>query len=44
MMADMLRNKKLDPIVIEIFRGRKPSISLISVAQSYFAVHYENSL
>ena len=44
-MADMLRNKKLDPIVIEIFiRGRKLSISLVSVAQSYFAVHYENSI
>ena len=37
MIADMLSNKKLNPIVIELFiRGRK--LSLIFITQSYFAV------
>ena len=39
MIADMLSNKKLNPIVIELFiRGRKSNISLIFITQSYFAV------
>ena len=37
--ADMLSNKKLNPIVTELFiRGRKSNISLTFIAQSYFAV------
>ena len=36
--AVMLINKKLNPIVTELFiRGRKLNISLVSVSQSYFA-------
>ena len=39
MVADMLSNKKLNPIVTElIFRGRKLNISLIFITQSLFAV------
>ena len=39
MIADMLSNKKLDPIVTELFiRGRKLNISLVFITQSYFAV------
>ena len=39
MIADMLSNKKLNPIVTELFiRGRKLNISLIFITQSYFAV------
>ena len=35
----MLSNKKLNPIVTEIFiKGRKLNISLVSITQSYFAV------
>ena len=35
----MLRNKKLNPIVTELFiRGRKLNISLVFITQSYFAV------
>ena len=35
----MLSNKKLNPIVTELFiRGGKLNISLISITQSYFAV------
>ena len=38
MIADMLSNKKLDPIVTELFiRGRKLNISLVFITQSYFA-------
>ena len=38
MIADMLRNKKLNPIVTELFmRTRKLNISLIFITQSYFA-------
>ena len=34
----MLCNKKLNPIVTELFiRGRKLKISLMFIAQSYFA-------
>ena len=39
MIADMLSNKKLDPIVTElIIRGRKLNSFLVFIAQSYFAV------
>ena len=39
MIADMLSNKKLNPIVTELFiRGRKLNISLACISQSYFAV------
>ena len=38
MIADMLSNKKLNPIVTELFiRGRKLNISLAFISQSYFA-------
>ena len=37
-IADMLSNKKLNPIVTELFiRGRKLNISLVFITQSYFA-------
>ena len=39
MIADMLSNKKLHPIVTELFiRGRKLDISLVFITQSFFAV------
>ena len=39
MIADMLSNKKLNPIVTEFFiRGRKLNISLVFITQSYLAV------
>ena len=39
MIADMLSNKKLNPIVTELlFRGRKLNISLVFITQSNFAV------
>ena len=39
MIADMLSNKKLNPIVTKLFiRGRKLDISLVFITQSYFAV------
>ena len=39
MSADMLSNKKLNPIVTELFiRGRKLNISLVFITQSYFVV------
>ena len=39
MIADMLSNKKINPIVTElIFRGRKLNICLIFITQSFFAV------
>ena len=38
MIADVLSNKKLNPIVTELFiRGRKLNISLVFITQSYFA-------
>ena len=37
MIADMLNNKKVNPIVTELFiRGRKLKISLVFITQSYF--------
>ena len=39
MIADIHSNKKLNPIVAELFnRGRKLNISLVFITQSYFAV------
>ena len=39
MIADMLSNKKLNPIVSELFiRGRKLNISLVFITQPYSAV------
>ena len=38
-IADMINNKKLNPIVTELFiRGRKLNISIIFITQSYFNV------
>ena len=37
MIADMVDNKKLNPIVTELFiRGGKLNISIIFITQSYF--------
>ena len=45
MIADMLSNKKLNPIVTElIIRGRKLNIFLVFTTQSYFAVPKSNGL
>ena len=39
MVADMLSNKQLNPLVTELFiRGRKLNISLVFIKQSYFAI------
>ena len=39
MIADMLSNKNLEPILPELFiRGRNLNISLVFITQSYFAV------
>ena len=39
MIADMINNKKLNPVVTELFvRGRKLNISIIFMTQSYFKV------
>ena len=39
MIADMINNKKLNPIVTEFFiRGRKLNISIVFITQSYFKV------
>ena len=39
MIADMLNNKKHNPLVTELFiRGRKLNISLVFITQSYFGV------
>ena len=38
-IADMLSNKKLNPIVTELFiRGRKLNISLVFITQFYFTL------
>ena len=45
MIADMFSNKKLNPIVTELFiRGRKLNISLIFITKSYFAVPKDDIL
>ena len=39
MISDMLSNKKLNPILAELFiTGRKLNIFLLFIKQSYFAV------
>ena len=39
MIADLINNKKLNPIVTELFiRGRKLNISIVFITQSYFKV------
>ena len=39
MIADMLSNKKLNPVVTELFISvRKLNISLVFITQSYFVV------
>ena len=39
MIAAMLSNKKLNPILTELFiRGRKLKTSVVFITQSYFAV------
>ena len=39
MIADMINNKKLNPIITELFiRGRKLNISIVFMTQSYFKV------
>ena len=39
MIADMINNKKLNPIVTELFiRGRKHNISIVFITQSYLKV------
>ena len=39
MIADMISNNKLNPIVTELFiRGRKFNISIFFITQSYFKV------
>ena len=39
MISDIIKNKKLNSIVTELFiRGRKINISLIFITQSYFKV------
>ena len=51
MIADMINNKKLIPVVTELFiRGRKRNISIVFITQSYFKVpkfytlfYHENS-
>ena len=36
-IADIISNKKLNPIVTELFiRGRKLNISIVFITQSYF--------
>ena len=39
MIVDMINNKKLNPVVTELFlRGRKLNISTVFITQSYFKV------
>ena len=39
MIAEMINNKKLNPIVTELFiRGRKLNISIVFITQTYFRV------
>ena len=39
MIADMINNKRLNPVVTELFiRGRKLSISIVFIRQCYFKV------
>ena len=39
MIADVINNKKLNPIITELFiRDRKLNISIVFITQSYFKV------
>ena len=39
MIADIIINKKLNPIVTELFvRGRKLNLSIVFITESYFKV------
>ena len=39
MIADMINNNKLNPVVTALFiRGRKLNISIVFITQSYFKV------
>ena len=39
MIADMINNKKLNPVVTESFiRGRKLNVSIVFITQSHFKV------
>ena len=39
MIADVIQNKKLNPIVTQLFiRGRKLNISIVFITQSHFKV------
>ena len=39
MIADMINNNKLNPVVTELFiRGRKLNISIVFIRQYYFKV------
>ena len=39
MITDLINNKKLNPVVTELFiRGRKLNISIVFITQSYFKV------
>ena len=41
-IADLINNKKLNPLVTELFsRGRKLNISIVFITQSYFKVPEE---
>ena len=43
MIVGMLSNKKLNPIVTELFiRGRKSKVYLVFITQAYFAVSKTN--
>ena len=45
MIADMINNKKLNPIVTELFiSSRKLNISIVFITQSYFKVPKEVTL
>ena len=45
MIADMESNKKLSPIITELFlRGRKLKISLVFIPQYYFKDQYSFSV
>ena len=45
MIADMINNNKLNPVVTELFiRGRKFNISIVFITQSYFKVPKEARL
>ena len=42
MIADLINNKKLNPVVTELFvRGRKLNICIVFITQSYFKVPKE---